>query len=421
MHPLLRALAGLVLLAALALPAAAEPGLRGTLDLRLRQEVLDQLYYWTPAEPDRNWIRLRSRAGGTYGWGAAHEVEARLCSEFRQITTPDTPLNYDEIVLDRLLYRYQASPAAMLTLGRQDIAWDDGFLVMDGTPLDGSRSAYMNALRVELTREGRALSAIEAFAAHNPATDDLVLWDDDIPSRRLTDADETAAALRLRARPGQFALIWKRERDPDHARPALDAWTLGYRIERTHRSAGLLGEIALQYQDWSAPAKTSGLAWAMQARVRRNLRSSSRLDFGFYAYSGRGGDQLAFRTPWGRWPKWSELMLYRLIGEGGVGAWANLAAPFIEVEQRKDGRLLGVGLQLLSSLEPASTYRDILLRVRLELPLLRGLSTQLLLEQMLGSGYDRVNYLPAYGAGAVRPIDGSGGTFARWQLTYELK
>lgn len=420
MRPLLRALAGLCLLAALALPAAAEPGLHGALDLRLRQEYLDELYYWSPAEPDRNWIRLRSRAGGAYGWGASHEVEARLCSEFRKIYTPDTPLNYDEIILDRLLYRYRPSDWATLTLGRQDIAWDDGFLVMDGTPLDGSRSSYMNALRVELRAEDPDLSLLEGFFAVNPATDDLVLWDDDI-ERRLCDADETAAALRLRARPGQFALIWKRERDPDHARPALDAWTLGYRIERTHRSAGLLGEFALQHQDWSVPAKTSGLAWAMQARVRRNLRSSGRLDFGFFAYSGRSGDQLAFRTPWGRWPKWSELMLYRLIGEDGVGAWANLAAPFIEVEQRKDGRLLGVGLQLLSSLAPASTYRDILLRVRLELPLLRGLSTQFLLEQMLGSGYDSVDYQPAFGAGAVRPIDGSGGTFARWQVTYELK
>jgi len=420
MRQLLRALAGLCLLAILALPAAAEPGLRGALDLRLRQEHLDELYYWTPAQPDRNWIRLRSRAGGSYGWRAAHEVEARLCSEFRKILTPDTPLNYDEIILDQLLYRYRPDDWATLTLGRQDIVWDDGFLLMDGTPLDGSRSAYLNALRLELSCDDPDLSLLEAFFAYNPAVDELVLWDDDI-ERRLCDADETAAALRLRARPGQFALIWKRERDPDHVRPALDAWTLGYRIERTHRGVSLMGELALQHQDGSAPAKTGGLAWAMQARVRRNLRSAGRLDFGFYAYSGRDGDQLAFRTPWGRWPKWSELMLYRLIGEGGVGAWANLAAPFIEIERRKDGRLLGVGLQLLSSLEPASTYRDLLLRVRLELPLVHGLGTQFLLEQMLGSGYDRVDYLPAYGSSAARPIDGSGGTFARWQITYQLK
>lgn len=421
MRPLLRALAGFTLLAALALPAAAETGLRGAFDLRLRQEYLDGLYYWSPSQPDRNWIRLRTRAGLAYGWGASHEVEARLTSEFRKILTPDTPLNYDEIILDRLLYRYRPSRWVTLTLGRQDIAWDDGFLVMDGTPLDGSRSAYKNALRLELTPDDPDLSLLELFAAHNPATDDFVLWDDDIPSRRLTDADETAAALRARTRSGQFALIWKRERDPDHVRPALDAWTLGYRVERSRGTTSLMGELALQYQDWSAPAKTSGLAWATQLRLRRAFSDAVRMDLGLYAYSGRSGDQLAFRTPWGRWPKWSELMLYRLIGEGGVGAWANLAGPWLEIERRRNGVLLGVGAQGIFSLSPSWQARDLMLRVRLELPILASLSTQLLLEQMLGTGYDRVDYLPAYGGCCVRPIDAGGGTFARWQVTYELK
>ncbi|MBM4118008.1 hypothetical protein FJ251_09785 [bacterium] len=419
MRPLLRALAAIGLLAAFVLPAAAEPGLRGALDLRLRQEYLDGLYYWSPDQPDRNWLRLRSRAGAAYSWGASHEIEARACSEFRKITTPDTPLNYDEIILDRLLYRHRPSDWATLTLGRQDIAWDDGFLVMDGTPLDGSRSAYLNALRLELTAEDPDLSLLEGFFAHNPATDDLVLWDDDI-ERRLTDADETAAALRARfARQHQLALIWKRERDPDHARPALDAWTLGYRIERTRGAVNVMGEVAIQYQDWSAPAKTSGLAWAMQTRLRRPLRDEIRMDLGVYAYSGRIGDQLAFRTPWGRWPKWSELMLYRLIGEGGVGAWANLAGPWIELERRKGAVLFGFGAQIILAPEPRWEVRDMLLRLCLERALAAGLSTQLLLEQMLGTGYDSVDYQPAFGSCCVRPIDAGGGAFLRWQLTYE--
>jgi hypothetical protein len=85
MRPLLRALAGLGLFAALALPALAapapvdslppgnllelflmflrsattgsarvEPGLRPALDLRLRQEVLDDLYYFDPVQQDRD-------------------------------------------------------------------------------------------------------------------------------------------------------------------------------------------------------------------------------------------------------------------------------------------------------------------------------------------------------------------------------
>ncbi len=454
MRPLLGALAGICLLAALALPAAAagsaaadspppgsvievirtlfhaivdddarvEPGLHGALDLRLRQEVLDELYYFTPAQPDRNWIRLRSRAGAAYGWGLSNQVEARLCSEFRKIITPDTPINYDEVIVDRLLYRYRPSDWATLTLGRQDIAWDDGFLVMDGTPLDGSRSAYMNALRLELSDDDPDFSLLEGFFAYNPATDDLVLWDDDV-KRRLTDGDESAAALRARfAGQHQIAVIWKRERDPDHERPALDAWTLDYRGERRRGATSLMGEVALQHQDWTGRGvDTSGLAWAMQLRLRRQLSAPRRLDLGLFAYSGRDGDQLAFRTPWGRWPKWSELMLYRLIGEDGVGAWANLAGAWLEAEQSRDGKLLGVGVQALSSLAPTSDFRDILIRVRVELPLMDALKTQFLMESQLASGYDSVSYVPAYGSSVPREVDAGGGLFLRWQITYELK
>ena len=458
MRPLLGALAGLCLLAALAMPAAAiesapaespppdnvfelictlfhalvgddtrvEPGLHGALDLRLRQEVLDDLYYFTPAQPDRNWIRLRSRAGLAYGWGKSNELEARLCSEFRKINTPDTPLNYDEIILDRLLYRYRPSDWATLTLGRQDIAWDDGFLVMDGTPLDGSRSAYMNALRLEFSSDDPDFSLLEAFAAYNPAYDDLVLWDDDI-ERRLTDADETAAALCARfGRHHQLALIWKRERDPDHARPALDAWTLDYRGERTRGAASLMGELALQHQDWSGRGvDTSGLAWAMQLRLRREVSAEVRADLGLYAYSGRVGDQLAFRTPWGRWPRWSELMLYRLIGEDGVGAWANIAAPWLEIERRRNGTLLGFGVQAIVAPEPDWAYRDLLFRACLEFPLARGFAAQFLMETFaMADDAHSISYSPPpFGEATVAPhsIDSGGGFFLRWQITYALK
>ena len=114
-------------------------------------------------------------------------------------------------------------------------------------------------------------------------------------------------------------------------------------------------------------------------------------------------------------------MLYRLIGEDGVGAWANLAGPWVEIEQRKGGRLLGFGAQALSSVAPAYSFRGFLARVRLELPLAAGINTQFLVESLLGNSEDHMNVLPAYGSGDSHSIDPSGGFFLRWQLTYELK
>lgn len=452
MRPLLRALTLVCLLASIALPAAAadapadssaaggwlglfraisnplgddavrvEPGWRASTDLRVRQELLNNVFYFTPEQPDRNWIRVRTRAGLRYGWGNAHEVEGRLCSEFRKIRVPDTKLNYDEIILDRLLYRYRAWPSIAITLGRQDIRWDDGFLVMDGTPLDGSRSSYMNALRFQIGEEGPEPGLTELFVAYNPATDDLVLWDDDV-ERHLTDADEAAVAFRTRPWANQqLALIWKRERDPDHLRPALDAWTLDYRGERQRGDIGVAGEFALQLQDWTgAGVDEQGLAWAMQFRLRRTFLNDRHLDLGIFGYSGRSDQTLAFRTPWGRWPKWSELMLYRLIGESGVGLWANMGGAWAEVQKASGGQLMALGLQSLFALSPSAGYRDLLVRARLELPLFEGLGVQFLLESPLFNRPRQLFAIPAYGTSTARPIDSGDDYFVRWQLSYAL-
>ncbi len=220
-------------------------------------------------------------------------------------------------------------------------------------------------------------------------------------------------------------MIWKRERDPDHMRPALDAWTLGYRVERVRGATGLMAEAALQHQDWSGGAArvdNSGYAWAGQFRLRRALGSRSRADLGLFAYSGRDGDQLPFRTPWGRWPKWSELTLYRLIGEGGVGAWANLAGPWLEYEHNDRAGLLGLGGQLLLAPDPSWGYRGLLLRLRLERSLKRGLTAQLLVEQFgFLIGEKAISYSPAYGDGAGVSIEKRSGRFLRLQFNYEVK
>ncbi|MCB1162685.1 hypothetical protein KDL67_08375 [bacterium] len=398
---------------------SVEPGWRVSADLRVRQEMLSDVFYFTPTQPDRNWLRVRSRAGLRYGWGNAHEIQGRLCSEFRKITTPDTELNFDEIIVDQLLYRYRAWPGIAITLGRQDIRWNDGFLVMDGTPLDGSRSSYMNALRFMIDDEGPTPGLVELFVAYNPAYDDLVLWNDDV-KRRLTDADETAVAFRSSPWANQqLALIWKRERDPDHLRPALDAWTLGYRGERTRGAVTVTGELALQYQDWSGhDMDDRGYAWAFQFRARRAIGATQSVDFGAFGYSPRQGNQLAFRTPWGRWPKWSELMLYQLIGQDGVGQWANLGGVWIEGQQRVEGTVLGLGFQGLTALGEYSGFQDVLVRLRLELPLPAGLQMQVLAESLVGLGHGYVQHFvyPASDVGYL--IDSSPSSFFRWQLTY---
>lgn len=401
-----------------------EPGWHPSAGLRVRQEVLDEIFYFDPAQQDRNWLRFRARAGLAFSWGKSHTLEARVCDEFRKILTPDTALNLDELVLDRLLYRYRPGFGIQLTLGRQDVIWDDGFLVLDGTPLDGSRSIFMNALRLSHEGADAGVQLGELLFAYNPERDELVLWDDDV-ERRLADADETAAALRLDLGASQkLSVIWKHEHDGDGARPDLDAWTLSWRGERRRGGLAVLGEMALQHQDWAGggerPAE-SGLAWAGQLRLRRFLREGEHLDAGLFGYSGDDGERLPFRSPWGRWPKWSETLLYLMIPEEGVGAWADIAGPWLEY--RRGGGRFDLRAGGLLALRPARDMeaRGGLVKIRLGWKVAPGLTSHLLAERFWGDQKQESVVTPAWGSSASLPAFDGPMTFLRWQLNYELR
>ena len=102
--------------------------------LRLRTSIIAQ---WLPSEK----------------W----EVNLRLTNENRYYLAPksDPKLkkNFDvnEVFVDQLNVKWK-NPGRLpltVTLGRQDLMLGEGFLIFDGGPLDGSRSAYFNGLRLD--------------------------------------------------------------------------------------------------------------------------------------------------------------------------------------------------------------------------------------------------------------------------------
>ena len=110
----MRRLALLLLL----IPAAAAAELTPHLDVRVRQELLDGVLHFAP-ESDRNWIRVRTRAGLGYAAGD-HVFTVRLNNEHRHMLDPDQELNWDEVIIDRLQWRWSSEERRTLTVGRQD-------------------------------------------------------------------------------------------------------------------------------------------------------------------------------------------------------------------------------------------------------------------------------------------------------------
>ena len=385
-------------------------------DVRVRQEILDGVYYFAP-DPDRNWVRVRTRLGAAAA-GGDHEFKILLTNEHRRYVRPDQILfDWNELILDQAYWAWSITPDTKLTIGRHNIIWDRGFLILEGHPLDGSRSIYQNAVRLQ-TPVGE--SDLDLALIHNPKREPIVLFgDDNLP---LTDADETAVAARLTGGTAKVSLIWKNEIDPDQKLPNLQVVPLGGRTDRKTGDTGeLMAEIAVQYQ-WESNGTadhSDGVAMALQTHFADDLGAAWRGKAGFFFYSGAGNGMRAFRTPWGRWPKWSELYIYTLIGEStrgriNVAAWENIAAPHATVSRPlgKAFRFRFSAYYLLAP-QPDWTVRGTMTQTELKFDLLPGLDGHLLWEMLAPGGFHD-------GRGGLKPMT-STVHFLRWQFTYALK
>jgi len=380
-------------------------------DLRVRQEILENVFYWSPPD-DRRWLRIRTRAGLQAAQGS-HTVVFRLANEHRRLQEPEpAEFDWDELFIDQLYYDFKPGADFRLTLGRQNIIWDDGFLVLEGHPLDGSRSIYQDGLRFRTRR-------LDYFAVINSREDPFVLAGD--LDRNLSDFDERGMGLRVSLGKHSVAAIWKREEDPDHFAHTSDIYTLSGRLNfDLTRGFGGFVEGALQQQEGvidpmanGGGSTTSGKAYALQFGTKGPLAGKTSLDAGGFFYSGYGEDTMPFRTPWGRWPKWSELYIYTLLHEGGdgrvhVAAWENIAGLRLKLAASLHESIDGsVELMPLWAPEPDWQSRGLLWKAGLQFRLPQSITGHLVYE---GLSYGDFHHIP----------DGVGETahFIRWQLMY---
>ncbi|MBU8869919.1 MAG: hypothetical protein KOO60_03480 [Gemmatimonadales bacterium] len=412
-----------LLLALLIVSGVAEAGpangwdLSPAFDVRRRQEILDGVYHFAP-EQDRNWIRMRTRAG--CGLSGHHQkFELRLVNEHRHFLHSDTDFDWDELIIDRLSWSWFSGETTSFTFGRQDIIWPGGFLMLEGHPLDGSRSIYHNAARLQT---GGDWGKLDIALVHNPQQDDLVLSGDQ--EKILTNGDETGAAGRWMRGPWQGSLVWKRM-DGKLEFVDLGTYTMGVRYSGPKWNlSSLEGEIALQYQDESnSTDDQDGWAMAAQAFLKQGVGKGLSLEAGGFYYSGSSDDLRSFRSPWGSWPKWSELYIYTLLGENTPGrvhvaAWENVAAPRLNL-RRSLGAAMGrplkarLGAAYLLAPEPDWQARGLLLQAELKFSLGGGFDGHLLWEMLdPGEFHD--------GSNGLAPL-ADNIHFLRWQLIYAFR
>jgi hypothetical protein len=284
----------------------------------------------------RHQVRFRARIWEKLNVGPKTEVMLQFANETFRKTTPAARFKWDETVVENLYLDYRFSDRLSARLGRQNLAHGDGFLLSDGTPLDGSRTVYMNALDLGWSF---GKSKLELMAISDPDRDIYIPPIND-RKKTLVEGDELALGLyftdsRLPKTPLEVYYFFKTETGDTRA-----ATNPAFQPDRRLHTLG--GRLARQFDGgWSASSEVAGqagtqdpgvdiLAWAACASVKKAFTHASKPSLSL-GYIGLSGDDPATAKIEGwdplfsRWSKWSELYLYGLVTEKGPAYWSNFS------------------------------------------------------------------------------------------------
>ena len=304
-------------------------------NLRLRQEYLRNVFdFSNDGADDRNYLRVRSQLWASWTPNATWKTFVMLNNEHRHWYKSATGLEHQEFEIDEIhfenLYlqgsRIGGTPFGF-TIGRQNLFWGEGFLVWDGGPLDGSRTAYFNAIVLTAAFEKRRF---DLHVISDPEKDRyLPVWN--YQNRRLIEWDERGAGLyytdeswAARKLEAYYFYKWDNSyHDDDPVHTAGARWS-GTAFGKLAFSS----EAALQYSKaFDVDDDHVGCGGYIRGSYPvATGRIPVKLSAGAIFLSGDNPGSRAWVPLYSRWPKWSELYIYTLGGERGAAYWTNLFA-----------------------------------------------------------------------------------------------
>jgi len=338
--------------------------------IRLRQEIwdnavsLDTVSLGTSGA-DRSFFRFRTSLWGKVDFDKDLGAYLKLTNEAKYYIgayKPNAPFNYerldeDELVVDNLYLNAKNvfGLPVDLKVGRQDFLGPDmfgeGFLLLDGTPGDGSRTFYFNAAKAKwrITEN----HSIDFVYISNPKTDTFLpsmypahlgpLYQDH--KKLLNGSDEQGFVIYSRNKINNLTLepyyIYKTEEPVGpfpflavFTNPKLKLNTVGARALYTIDAWKLGGEFAHQFGEYDGGRDrrgNGGYVFANYTFKDTPLKPAFELRYVYLSGDDpntskhEGWDPLFSRAPY-----WNELIIYTFINEtiknGGPipGYWTNL-------------------------------------------------------------------------------------------------
>ena len=281
----------------------------------------------------------------------------RMTWEFRTWENPERKpqhVDFDEVLFDNFNLSLKNMFDLPLTgvFGRQDIMLGKGWLVMDATPLDGSRTFFFDAARFTYDWQ-ETNTKIDMIYIDMAAQSDRWLKPFNDRDRLFTEQDEHGAILYLTNKSipntqieGYF--MYRNDNPVDSVEissavnPVNPAWikkarlyTFGGALDgKIDENWRYRAEGAYQFGEKSSPGDTTYDLHDLRAFGTKdqldydfNDERKNNLHAGYEFLTGdkQGTDDIeAFDPLWGEWPQWSEMYVYTYSLEGAIGETTNL-------------------------------------------------------------------------------------------------
>jgi hypothetical protein len=280
---------------------------------------------------ERDYFRFKFSGGVLADFYDVFSIYGRLTNESRSYiynAGGNAEYNIDEVVIDNL---FLSIPKLFGTIdikaGRMDLAiseYGEGFLIADGTPLDGSKTFYFNAARM---RYSAPESSIELLSVYNTEYDDLpVINDRDI---RINDSLETAFIIYGRKKINEKLYIepyymWKTEASGPFGND-VSINTFGSYVKYDMKKAVIRAQAAVQLGNYNDEIGRAFGGYAyLDIPVMDIVKPFS---IGYVYLSGDDENSQtveAWNPVFGRYPALSDILHALYSQESGYGYWTNL-------------------------------------------------------------------------------------------------
>ncbi|MBN1359957.1 MAG: alginate export family protein [Sedimentisphaerales bacterium] len=301
-----------------------------------------------------NFQRYRTRWWAKWILGEDIDFNTRLTWEFR--TWADPPrrpqaTDFDEVLFDRFNITLRNMFGMPLTgvIGRQDVILGVGWLMLDGTPLDGSRTIFTDSARFTYDWAAKK-TKLDMIYVDNGAKTDRWLKPLGDEHRALTEQDEHGAVLYLTNTSIENVqlegfFMYKNDNPIDSAVTNMPAqWT---RKAEIYTFGGAIAGTPAERWKYRAEAaiqtgEKSDITSGLSAGTMRDLEAygaltnleylfndarSNSLHVGYEYASGDDpatADNEQFDLLWAEWPRWSELYIYTYTNETMIAESTNL-------------------------------------------------------------------------------------------------